>query len=171
MNEFMNSKEYKTATVQINLVLILNSIVLVIKNSIIDGTEFKWVDCLNMSVTIFAILFMTIYRDKKAFREWTTNFVDLKKGLGMTCCGFLGIVIIIFFNFIMKRVTLSSLFKINEFDLGFIHVTSDIFQLPTVWMGDFFSYFFFTMFLIMIYTPCILFCLDRIQNNIKNKNL
>lgn len=168
LNEFSETENVRTSMVQIVLVLSLSSIVLVFKNSIIGGIPFIWADCLNMSVSVFTILFMTFFREKDIFEAWKERFLEKKTRILFIYYSFLGIIIIVVFNFAMRYMYDGNwIFNHTTYDFGFVVFSSAIFQAPFIWLADFISYFLFTLFLIFMYIPVVLFFFDKIKQKIE----
>lgn len=153
------------------LVLVLNSIILVFKNSIINSIGFYWVDCLNPSVSIFMIFFMMMFTNKEIFDEWKQIFLNRKTSFRFICIGFLGLFLILGFNFYIGY--LAEIYNSDSgsaFNLGLIDSISKLFRKIITLFGEWFSYLTFTSFLGFIYIPFVLFAFDYIQKEIKKEN-
>lgn len=148
LENLMNDDEMKYTIVQYSLVLVLNTIVLVIKNSIIDGINFYWPDTLSLSVTIFTIFFMTILKKESFFSQWKERFLEPKR---RNLFFFGGMFILIFLKLssdfiatILTGITTQlSIFFSDPISLFFIDKIFFFIKL----ILDFFFYFSFFFFL------------------------
>lgn len=151
--------------------LVLNSIVLVFKNSIINNVGFYWIDCLNPSVSIFMIFFMMMFTDKEIFEEWKQIFLNRNTSFRFICTGFLGLILILGFDFYMGYLTeIYNYDNSYTFNVEFTEAISKLFRKVITLIGEWFSYLTFTSFLVFIYIPFVLFAFEYTQKKLKNVN-
>lgn len=153
LENFMDSEEMNNSFVQIGIVLFLNSAVLVLKNFILNNIGFNWIDCLNPSITIFTIFFMTVYKNKNIFTEWKDIWLNKKKSFFFILTSFIGIFLLLGFNWVINNKEVLFSFIYNFLGITYEPNFLEFLNLPIYWLSMFFLYFTFTMFLILIYIP------------------
>lgn len=137
------------ALVQFTLVLTLNSVVMVFKNSIFGTTGFTWEDCLSKSITLFAILFMAMFKNDRAFNEWRQRFTHWTNNL---------------LYFLAGLSAMAAIYVVDTaLDAWVATNGAAVWQLPLIWTAHFFFYFAFTIALLYLYFPVVLSVYDVIQ--------
>lgn len=164
LKKLMSSEDVKNTQIQMILTLFVGSIILVIKNSILTNKGFVWIDCLVPSGAAFVLIFMTIYKDKTAYPIWKKRFSEPRRALFFIFLGLIGILFTLGFDYLMSYLNSKSIL----IDFGFtVFNISILTQYPIILLSEFFSYMFFTFFLIQIMIPPFLWCFNKIEDEIK----
>lgn len=169
LEKVQETDDFKSMNVQLFLILGLGSIVLVIKNSILSDKGFVWLECLTLSVSAFILLFMSIYKNKEIYPVWKKRFLERKRAFFFLGLSLLGMFLIVLFNWLMYFIAdWVGIFKDQIYDLGFIEINSDVFNLPFLWIADYFSYLFFSMMVVQGMIPISVIVADRVENGNRN---
>lgn len=167
LSDFLKSKQIKNTLTQFSLVLLLNSTVLVVKNSLFDAKNFYWPDTLNLSISMLIIFFMGFYKNKNVYEEWKKSYLNYKNSFLLILIGLAGTMSTYFLN--RAYVTYKDNFDFSSFFEfpAILFVANKILFLGSLIM-DFLAYFSFSVFLMLIYLPILINLFEYLEEYLDN---